>query len=553
MKPFTAKSTKICEICGKEFIPKSRAQKICEDVHTRPCPVCGSPVVIRYKSDREKCCSRRCTGLLKKRAYLDRFGVDNPAKSDEIKKKISETNLFRYGVTTPFLADDFQEKRRNTSLGVYGTEHPMQSSIVKEHHKQSCLDNWGVDEPFKLDHVRDAMMDIYCDDDRLKDISSKRLLTCRCEASDGTKFDSRYEVVVYEYCLRNNIKVERQVPISYYYKGNMHTTYIDFEIDGIKFECKGGHLLEGCYDGSPNLIPIDVKINVYKRNDVVVITDDLGKKVFGKPNSTESNGLRYKNKCPEPLIGVDIDLFRNPEFPYRGDRPKCFYDVKVDGQMSAHDAFFDEKIRWNMIMNRIQYSGGFIDADQVLNALNITRTCKQPSWFSKSFAKTIISEYCTSDTIVDPFAGWGARADAANDLHRVYIGGDFNPELVEWHHSKGRTNINLQDANTFTYDGECSVFICPPYSDPTTGRCFEDYNFEGFDAVAKQKSQCDWLNVIIHNIPNAKEYVMVCKVVDSGWERFIVNTKQNKSHFGVNNEYVLCIKHDQLSYIISES
>lgn len=37
----------------------------------------------------------------------------------------------------------------------------------------------------------------------------------------------------------------------------------------------------------------------------------------------------------------------------------------------------------------------------------------------------------TSDVIVDCFAGCGARADATKELHRTYIGIDFNPELVD--------------------------------------------------------------------------------------------------------------------------
>lgn len=268
------------------------------------------------------------------------------------------------------------------------------------------------------------------------------------------------------------------------------------------------------------------------------------KEHFGKPNSYESNGLKYQNKCPNPLIGVDIDLFKSPEFPFAEDRPKCFYRVKVDGKPSALEAWGDELIRWNMIKNRIEYSGGFIDSRQILNAMNITRTCKQPSWFSKSFAKKIIQEYCTSDTIVDPFAGWGARHDASVELKRNYIGSDYNSELVEWHKECGR-NISFMDANEFYYDGECSVFICPPYSDKKTGRCFEDYNFEGFDNSAKAMSQCDWLQLCMNRIPNANEYVMVCKVVDEGWEKYVIDKKINKSHFGTNNEYIIVVKNSE--------
>lgn len=276
------------------------------------------------------------------------------------------------------------------------------------------------------------------------------------------------------------------------------------------------------------MVPISEKLKVYKENKVIIITNY--KDLFGKANSTKSNGFRYPNKCKDPLIGVDINLFDNPDFPYREDRPKCFYDVRVDNNRSSYEAFQDESLRWEMIKNRIEYAGGFIDNKAILNAMNITRKCKQPSWFSKKFAKELITKYVTTDTVVDPFAGWGARNDACKELGINYIGIDFNKELVDWH-KKCKRNIEYGDANTFTYDGECSVLICPPYQDVET-------YFEGQDL---KTTQCEWLDTVMKNIPNAKEYIMVCKVVDSGWEKYIIDTKGNKSHFGKNTEYILKI------------
>lgn len=319
--------------------------------------------------------------------------------------------------------------------------------------------------------------------------------------------------------------------------------------NGLSCNFKVGDLIIDCVPSY--LINNDALIvKLYKQEHIVVVTESGVESTVGPANSTISNGLKYLKKCPEPLIAIDVELFtQNPEFPYRNDRPKCFYEVRVDGKPSAHEAFYDEQLRWKMIENRILYSGGFIDNKQVLQAMNISRTCKQPSWFTKQRAKDIISKYCTSDTIVDPFAGWGARHDAAAELKRPYLGGDFNKELVEWHQSKGRT-IAFMDAHKFEYDKVCSVFICPPYSDPKTGRCFEDYNFDNFDESAKALSQCDWLKVCMKNIPNATEYVMVCKVVDDGWEKFIVDIVVNKSHFGKNNEYILVVPNADAKVLI---
>lgn len=319
------------------------------------------------------------------------------------------------------------------------------------------------------------------------------------------------------------------------------SSYSDFECQGIRFRC---------IDDTSVFHYLDM-INTFKANNIILITSGEASKYFGKPNSKQSNGLKYQHKCPNPLIGVDIELFSNSiEFPYRCDRPRCFYDVRVDGKKSAYEAFYDSSIRWKMIINRINYSGGFIDARQILNALNITRTCKQPSWFNKSLAERIISDYCTSDTIYDLAAGWGARYEAAKKLNRKYVACDFNKDLVDWHHDLGRYEIQYADGRNFKYDSTCSIFICPPYSDPRTGRCFEDYNFEGFDSSAKGLSQCDWLKLAITNAPNALEAILVCKIVDPGWEKYIVDTISNKSHFGKNFEYILKIDNDQFETVL---
>lgn len=509
---------------------------------------------------------------IRNRAYatnVERYGVEHPAQSADVKETFRWTCQKRYGSDSPFESEGVQKKIHKVNQQRYGG-HPMSNVDVRERQKQTCIDRYGgytlqspelrkrVEEtcierygtphPSQSDIVKAKVVETNMNKygvpytSQLPEIHRKSAITrSKHVAEDGTHVDSEYELLVYNFCLRNNIPFEYQpTSIEYEHSGIHHSTTIDFKIGGMLFECKGGHLLQGCFEHAH--VPIGVKLDVYRKNQVILITDRLGSAKIGKPNSTKSNGVKYQNKCKDPLIGIDVELFKqDPKFPYREDRPHCFYDVKVDGQKSAYEAFYDEKIRWDMIVNRINYSGGFIDNKQVLNALNITRTCKQPSWFTKSFAMEIIQKYCTTDIIVDPFAGWGARCDAAKELHKRYIGADFNKELVEWHHQKGRYNIEYGDANEFKYNENCSVFICPPYSDPETGRCFEDYNFEGFDASAKSLSQCDWLRIVIDNVPNASQYVMVCKIVDEGWDKYIVDTKKNKSHFGTNYEYIVVV------------
>lgn len=565
---------RICCICGDSFIAKSSRRQICYRKHYHRCPVCGKDVLTTSIHDIDKCCSKECSRIKASKTYqstISKLGY-SPCNSESANEKRRQTNIQRYGVDNIFKSKQFiesipdrlfqkygttnindipgvKDKKHTTCMQKYGVEHPCQSDVVKQKIKQTVKSRYGDSVYFRTSDYKHKSTNTNLQkygvaipmqnrDVHLRQTHAKSSYI----ASDGTKLDSSYELIVYEFCLRNNLSVKINVPIQYEYKGKSHVTYIDFEIEGQLFECKGYHLLQGIYDNVEGVVPISEKLLLYRKHHVILITSTDSKSLFGRPNSKESNGLRYPDKCPNPLIGVDIELFKDtPDFPYKDNKPKCFYNVKVDGQLSSYEAFYNEHIRWKMILNRIQYSGGFIDGNQILTALNVTRTCKQPSWFSEALATNIIKNYCTSDIIVDCFAGWGSREKATVKLHRKYIGIDFNPDLVEWHHSCGRTDIQYGDAKKFRYDGECSVFICPPYSDLKTGRCFEDYNFEGFTDEAKGLSQCDWLKIVMQNVPNAKEYVMVCKIVDPGFEQYIVDTKINKSHFGKNSEYILVV------------
>lgn len=52
---------KKCKECGKMFMPKSARQQYCEDIHYRPCPICGEPVEAKYLSDPARRCDK-CKG-----------------------------------------------------------------------------------------------------------------------------------------------------------------------------------------------------------------------------------------------------------------------------------------------------------------------------------------------------------------------------------------------------------------------------------------------------------------------------------------------------------
>lgn len=550
------KLTKKCKFCGKEFIPNSYMNQYCNYPHYINCEVCGKQFEIDPSTNYPKTCSNACRYIAAsqnkdieamkanlKATMLERYGVENAMDIPEARAKIQETMKERYGGAYTSTAE-YKERVRQTCLAKYGIGHWLQSEEIKNKRKQTIKEKYGVDNVFKSEEIkkksRQSVLSKYGVEyiSQSPEIHRKQSLNRKNNvAIDGKIFDSSYECRFYDFLLRLGYQdtIQTQVPISFEYEGKSHVLLIDFKVGNLLFEVKGAHLLDGVFDHK-QIIPIDVKLDIYRKNHVIIITDKTDKvdSIFGRPESKLSNGLRYLDKCPYPLIGIDIDLFSDkPTFPYAFDKPKCFYDVKVDGNRSSYDTFYDPAMRWKMIINRIEYVGGFIDNKQILTAMNVTRTGKQPSWFSTEYAVNLINKYCSTNIIVDPFAGWGTRCDAARYLGKQYIGVDLNPDLVQWHKSLGRP-IELGDAKSFEYDDECSVFICPPYGN-------KEIYFDGQDT---ELSECQWLDIVMKNIPNAKEYIMVCKQVDSGWEQYVVETKENRSHLGKNTESVILIRND---------
>lgn len=154
----------------------------------------------------------------------------------------------------------------------------------------------------------------------LKQANSAR----KTQTSDGTRVDSAYEKSVYEFCKRNNLSSQQQIPIIYNVDGIDHVTYIDFLIEGILFEVKGGHLLSNL---SNDKSYFHEKLNVYRDYQVVMITD-----------------AKYGHLCDlENIVGLDIRIFNSlPE-----------------------DFNLDELEIWRRILYCCQVLKGFIDLDVI--------------------------------------------------------------------------------------------------------------------------------------------------------------------------------------------
>ena len=259
-----------------------------------------------------------------KKSFVAKLGVDNPQKAKEIQEKTKQTNLEKYGVENVFQNKEVQKKQRQTIIKKYGVENAFQADSIKDKIKASCSEHYGVEHNTQSDEVktkiRQTKLERYGDAgyhnfektkqtnlekygsenifsnpekarqtcqekygvnnvSQLRDVHVKMANTrSKSTAKDGTKFDSGWEVLVYEYALSKGYTLERQVPLNY---NKNQTTFIDFKINGKLYEVKGTHLLNNVWLDEG--ISIEDKLACYKDNNISIITD-INKINYKDPN-----------------------------------------------------------------------------------------------------------------------------------------------------------------------------------------------------------------------------------------------------------------------------
>jgi len=121
------------------------------DKITAICEKCGKETSIRiekYYVNKDRCgyygC-RDCSRIKYKETCIDKFGFDNPMKSEEIKLLVENNNIEKYGVKTTLLEYNTKEKIKKTNLEKYGCEEVLSSPIIREKSKITFLEKYGVD------------------------------------------------------------------------------------------------------------------------------------------------------------------------------------------------------------------------------------------------------------------------------------------------------------------------------------------------------------------------------------------------------------------------
>lgn len=132
---------------------KEKVYWIIHDMADYPkCSICGKPV--KHFQNRHcgyyKHCGCVCAQLDKetrqkhKQTCLEKYGVDNPAKSEISRNKYKQTCIEKYGVDNAFKSEYIKEKMKITWIEKYGVDNPRKNLNIINKCRETLIKRYGV-------------------------------------------------------------------------------------------------------------------------------------------------------------------------------------------------------------------------------------------------------------------------------------------------------------------------------------------------------------------------------------------------------------------------
>lgn len=433
---------------------------------------------------------------IKKRLNVTDDSIVNISQFQEVKDLVAKTNLERFGNKCSLHGSN-QEKTELAIFDKYGYKNPSQNPDVFRNRRKRFL----------YKHVY---------------------------------FDSSWELAYFIWLEEHDTVFEYQpkCDIKYVFEGDEKTYHPDFKVNGQYVEIKGPQFFEN-----------GKMINPYDRSQ------DAGYEA--KHQCMLANNVKILMNCDEYVSYVEkkytkdfLNLFAvNLPFPYlnedlrlKGDMDvirhfhKSIYEASYNNRPSPLVAWQDKDLILKVALNRLKYVHQCRPAD-ILQGFNVMKVAPKVSIFKSSLAERLVKTYLNDyETVFDPFSGFSGRMVGAANANKTYIGQDIHKGHVDESNAliayKGYTKCKVIQKDIFEDEGgeyDC-IFTCPPYG----GK--EHWN-KNNDEVEKT---CDeWIDICLSKY-KCKRYLFV---VDDTvkYKDKIIETLENKSHFGSNYEYIVMI------------
>ncbi len=114
-------------------------------------------------------CSKKCMlnseeiKSNKKKTCIEKYGVDNPSKSNEIKNKVKETNLEKFGVEYPLQSEEILSKLKSDSIRKWGVDNPSKIKEIRDKAKLTNKDRFGVEHAMQNEEIKSSLVNYFID------------------------------------------------------------------------------------------------------------------------------------------------------------------------------------------------------------------------------------------------------------------------------------------------------------------------------------------------------------------------------------------------------
>ena len=473
---------------------------------------------------------------------LKKYGVRNISQNKDVYAKGLKTKEERYG--NPYFSNPEQTKQ--TKLEKYGDT----TYNNKEQAAQTKLERYGDPhfvnvEKGKLTKLKKYGDPNYNNRQQFKQTCAERFGVPRPPTFkyefQNEKFDSSWELAFWIFYKDHGALIEHEpIALEYIYNDEVHHYSPDFRIDNVLYEIKGSQF----FDNGKMVCPFDrslddaydAKYQCMIKNNVVIISNDTIMPYLDYVNSTYTSDFLSLFKTNLPFPYLNEDLQNKNDYGLIHHFHKSIYYASRKGCKSPYEAWKDKDLVLKSALNRLKYVKSCKPLD-IVQGFNVAKIAPKVSIFKPSLAERLIKMYLNNyNQIFDPFSGFSGRMIGTMNSSKQYIGQDINEDHVRESNEiiqyKNYVNCQViqQDILTDSNKSYECLFTCPPYG----GK--EHWN-ENNDEI--EKSCDEWMDICLEKY-KCKKYLFVVDQTEK-YKDYIVETIENKSHFGSNIELVILI------------
>ena len=174
-----------------ELLGNSLPEKIYILLHERKlCPICGKLAAFSSfsKGYYATCGNPECKSAQASNTYkatcLEKYGVESPNQTLEVREKTERTCLERYGTKRASQSEKVKEKQKQTCLERYGKEYVTQTESFKEKAKQTNLERFGVEHASQAEAIKEKKKNTFQtrygvdNPNQLEEVKEKKRKTC---------------------------------------------------------------------------------------------------------------------------------------------------------------------------------------------------------------------------------------------------------------------------------------------------------------------------------------------------------------------------------------